>query len=90
MRYVAVDETSLDEQHATEFAPSGVLDVPPSMICSVRMTLLGEYKIATAAHAMAVSELHKKIGVSSKHEYEVLRSRAEATRHEAATAFRRT
>jgi hypothetical protein len=29
------------------------------------MTLLGEYKAATAAHASAVSELHKKIGVCS-------------------------
>jgi len=51
------------------------------------MTLLGEYKAATAAHARAVSELHKKIGVSSKHDYDVLKSKAEDSRHEAATAF---
>jgi hypothetical protein len=64
-----------------------VLDISSSMICSVRMTLLGAYKAATAAHAMAVSELHKKIGVCSKHDYDVLRSIAEDTQHEADTAF---
>ena len=57
------------------------------MICRVRMTLLGEYKTATAAHASAVSELHKKIGVSSKHDYDALRSKADDARHEAPTAF---
>jgi hypothetical protein len=51
------------------------------------MTLLGEYKAATAAHASAVSQLHKKIGVSSKGEYEVLKRKAEDARNHAAHAF---
>ena len=72
---------------ALDTLAGGVLDPSNPMICIVRMSLLGEYKTATAAHAKAVSELHKKIGVSSKPEYEVLRSGAEAARHEAATAF---
>ena len=58
-----------------------------SMICVVRMTLLGEYSAATAAHAKNVSELHKRIGVSSKHEYDLLRNKAEESRHEAATVY---
>ena len=65
----------------------GMLDASNPMVCNVRMSLLGEYKAATAAHAKAVSELHKKIGVSSKPEYDVLKSRTEECRHGAAAAF---
>ena len=57
------------------------------MICVIRMTLLDEYRAATASHAKNVSDLHKRIGVSSRHEYDLLRRKAEESRHEAATAY---
>jgi len=60
---------------------------PGSMICVVRMTLIGEYSAATTAHARNASELHKRTGVSSKHEYDLLRNKAEVSRHEAATVY---
>ena len=57
------------------------------MICSVRMTLLRNYKQVTAVHAKCVSELHREIGVSSKREYDALKRQAENARLEVAKAF---
>jgi len=65
------------------------LNVQPLLdfrMCPERITLLHEYNQATAAYAQAVDQLHKRIGVSSKAEYENLKQSSEEARSTAERA----
>ncbi len=81
-RYIHVYGSIMSPEMAND-----VLAISTPMLCRAGMTLLTNYKVATAAYAECVSELHRRIGVSSKSEYELLKGRCEEGRHEADRAF---
>jgi hypothetical protein len=56
------------------------------MICEVRMALLSDYRIATAAYAHSVAELQRKIGLCSKSKYVQLKQQVEESKQTAAKA----
>jgi hypothetical protein len=58
-------------------------------MCPERITLLGEYNYATAAYAQAVERLQRRIGVSSRYEYEELKRSSEQARSTAERARNR-